>query len=689
MRISLSSSALVGRLALCVLVAQLWLSSETACAAESFSLHVDRYSAPAVELQSLKVVFRPLDSPSLSISVASMTAGEIQLNNIAINCAKTVLTSVDIECDELVGSIVHPKTNLPIALSGAVKLDLLAQSATLDLGLGVDGASARILGFVGSDGSGALTMSLASFQLALLQEVLARTGVASISGDVSGELQVQIEDFRPAHASFDLTFNELAFDTENGEYAGAGIKLKLTGDANYGSERVATELTLHWDAGEFLAGTLYLPTPESPMALALVAEVTASRLEIQEAVLDDGDALRVAIRSASMTWETPFDLQGVLTLERAMLEAVNRRYLGSLTAASGFASTEMQGEVSGQIRLDGLDRWHAELTLEDVFTDDNAGRFSVAGLSGQLSWSQPPVGAEGQLDWDGLSLYRINFGEANFRYAQTEDGISMLEPTTVPVMDGSLALKRFGIHYVDGEIQRFDLIATLNPISMEALSAALEWPRLSGSISGEIPAVRYRNGVVAIDGAVEFNAFDGRITLQDLRLERPFGVLPSMAANIEVDRIDLAILTRAFEFGLIEGQLSGHVRGLRMLNWSPVAFEAALANPKDDPTPHRISQRAVENISSIGGSGAGAALSRGFLSFFDDFSYHRLAITCTLKDDVCQMGGVEPTGSGGYYLVKGAGIPRLDVVGFAREVDWPTLVSRLKAASSAGEVTVN
>ena len=37
--------------------------------------------------------------------------------------------------------------------------------------------------------------------------------------------------------------------------------------------------------------------------------------------------------------------------------------------------------------------------------------------------------------------------------------------------------------------------------------------------------------------------------------------------------------------------------------------------------------------------------------------------------------------------VEGAGLPRIQVVGFRRRVDWPTLVSRLRAAT-AGQAPV-
>ena len=42
-------------------------------------------------------------------------------------------------------------------------------------------------------------------------------------------------------------------------------------------------------------------------------------------------------------------------------------------------------------------------------------------------------------------------------------------------------------------------------------------------------------------------------------------------------------------------------------------------------------------------------------------------------------------GTNSFTIVEGAGIPRLSVVGFNRQVDWPTLVERLAAVGS-GEV---
>ena len=120
-----------------------------------------------------------------------------------------------------------------------------------------------------------------------------------------------------------------------------------------------------------------------------------------------------------------------------------------------------------------------------------------------------------------------------------------------------------------------------------------------------------------------------------------------------------------------------------MESWRPVAFDAVFATPEGDKSRHRISQRAVDNISSIGGGGVGGVLSRSFLRFFEDFPYDRLGIRCRLENGICAMGGVAPApAADGYYLVKSRLLPpRLDVIGYADRVDWESLVAQIMAVT--------
>ena len=150
--------------------------------------------------------------------------------------------------------------------------------------------------------------------------------------------------------------------------------------------------------------------------------------------------------------------------------------------------------------------------------------------------------------------------------------------------------------------------------------------------------------------------------------------------------MDLETLTQTFDFGKITGKLDGEINQLRLSNWQPVVFDARFYTPNGDKSRRRISQKAVDNFSQIGG-GAGGILSRGFLRFFEDFSYQRLGLSCKLTNDVCEMNGVSEAEQG-YYIVKGGGLPpRINVVGYTRRVGWTDLIARLKSVSqSSGPV---
>jgi hypothetical protein len=118
------------------------------------------------------------------------------------------------------------------------------------------------------------------------------------------------------------------------------------------------------------------------------------------------------------------------------------------------------------------------------------------------------------------------------------------------------------------------------------------------------------------------------------------------------------------------------VQDLYLENWQPKRFFAWLGTPDDDDSTHRISQKAVNNLANIGGGGAADLISRSFLGVFETFSYDRIGIGCYLNKGICQMMGVETAGQG-YYIVKGGGLPRINVIGYNPQVDWQVLIERL------------
>ncbi len=58
-----------------------------------------------------------------------------------------------------------------------------------------------------------------------------------------------------------------------------------------------------------------------------------------------------------------------------------------------------------------------------------------------------------------------------------------------------------------------------------------------------------------------------------------------------------------------------------------------------------------------------------FLRYFDLFGYDKLGMGCYLHQGVCQLMGVNAVNEG-FYLVKGQGLPRVDVIAYNTQLDF-------------------
>jgi hypothetical protein len=373
-----------------------------------------------------------------------------------------------------------------------------------------------------------------------------------------------------------------------------------------------------------------------------------------------------------------------LQIEEAVLPAAYTRYLQPFLIGTVLDSLETAGRFEGSLGLAAGGLEHLRLTLDELHLDDKKRRFALYGASGLLDWhADPAVATESRLRWVGGNAYRLDFGAAELRLQSRGRDLRLPAPLRIPLLDGGLDIRRFELAAAGTPAMRVAFDAVLAPVSMERLCRALGWPVFGGTLSGTLPTMEYREGNLSVGGTLAANVFDGRVEVDRLRLEQPFGALPRLSADMKIRNIDLEAATNAFSFGRITGRLDGDVKNLRLLKWRPVAFDGRLYTTPGDNSRHRISQRAIENISDLGGGGAAGVLSRGFLRFFEDFAYDRIALGCRLQDGVCHMSGLESHRSGGYYIVKGRLLPRIDVIGFATRVSWDSFVEQLKSATQS------
>ena len=375
------------------------------------------------------------------------------------------------------------------------------------------------------------------------------------------------------------------------------------------------------------------------------------------------------------------------------LSVFNQAYLNNILSGSDYEALQLEGGIVAQIEKN-----KQRLKISTQFKDFSLAfneELSLLGLSGKLYWNNSKESSlkESQLSWQELTLNQLPLGQSSFSFIFQNDNLLLTSETDIPLFDGALHINSLNISQMfplassssvnNGLTLTID--GTIKPVSLGLVSTHFDWPLLDGTLSAVIPSTTYNEKHLTVGGAMMLQLFDGVIILKDLNVDDPLQDYAQLFANIDFNNLNLKSLTKTYNFGEIEGRVEGKLTGLELSAWQPVAFDAYLRTPQNDKSRHRISQRAIDNLSSLGG--ASGLLSRSFLSFFETFRYDKIGISCKLKNNICHMSGVEPKGNS-YYIVKGGGIPRIDVMGFQREVNWQVLTSRLKTIQRANEAVI-
>lgn len=575
-----------------------------------------------------------------------------------------------------------------VAATGSIAFDRKDDGLTVDLTIDGLATSARVVGRLNPDVD--VTVRVAQVPLSrVLEGVGAATPESIVLADGALALNVRAsETDNGPRLRGSWTLADLSFDSPDGRIAAAALRLEGALDVTLGADRVAFDATVKPRSGEALYDTFYSAfQPEWATSLRARGWFNDGRLQIDEFSLRDGDSLRVGGSLTIAEPETNARLTAAtVSVEQANFPLIRQRYLDGLFGAMGLESLTLAGAVSGNVTIADGAPIRAALDADGVDVSHEGSQATLDGLDLKWRWDADGDAPVSSMSWREGRVRAVTLGEARWQFQHAGDHLTLTEAGRLPVLNGALIVDSFAADFTTAGSPQIGFQGRIEPIALGDLTAAFGWPKFGGSVGGEIPGVTWRDGVLRMDGVLRARVFDGVVQVARVALERPFGVAPSFSAELEINGIDLEPLTEAFEFGRITGRLDGYAKGLRLVNWTPVAFDAAVATPRDDRSRRKISQRAVDNLSSLGGGPAGA-VSRTFLGVFEEFSYRRIGLSCRLANGVCDMAGAGPSEGGGYLIVQGSGLPRINVVGYQRRVDWRALVSRLAAATAgAGPV---
>jgi len=596
---------------------------------------------------------------ALELTISEISLENQRWRNVRVVCADFLWGQGRVECRKGEADI---GTRIPLSF-----VYVLVEQ-TLEVVLRPSAGEAWTLKSRLGEPTPSLRLEIENGSLSRLAQLLPADWPKLTAGLLSGV--ITLDGARRDRLAAELAVREVSFSDASGLHAAdkLGAQLRLAAQRKGGSwdYRVSFE----WSAGELYWQPLYL----RGAGHTLRAEGVTDERRIS---VTHGEARLAGIGElhGSAIWDRNANRLDRGDVTSGALEAgpLYSQVMKPFFFGTALGELRVEGETELAVHWRDSQLQSVEARLRSLSFEDLNRRFAVFDANGRIPWHRTEDTTV-ELEMKGGELLRVPFGRV--KLPLTMRGMRFrLGTVEIPMLDGVLTMRGFAMERPQ-EGWRWAFRGGLSPVSMERFTQAVGLPTMRGTVSAEIPRVSYARSTLDVDGALLFKVLDGTMTANNVKLIEPFGKAPRLAADLEARNIDLDLLTRAFSFGSITGRIDAAINGLELANWRPVKFDAKLESSAGE-YPRKISQRAVENITALGGAGAAAAIQGTFLRFFDQFGYQRLGLRCRLENGVCRMGGIEDVNQG-YVIVKGGGIPALSVLGYNRAVDWNELVDRLK-----------
>lgn len=633
--------------------------------ARSLSLTLGGIEAAGLRIDDVRLAIPDLKGGSATLSVARVTFGKSTWRNVTVRCAALEIVRDGVECTrgDLSVTVAGGNTVMPFRFRWQVASGTVEATAEPSSGEVWHLTTAR------TRESRTVRLSLTRADLALVRPLLPALAAWQAGGRLNGEVTVE-QSPQGTDIRLDLSFVEGRFADAEGAHAGEKLsgKLKLAARARDGRWQWRNDLS--WSSGEVYMAPIYLDSPG--MTMRSSGSIDGDRLELSALDVESDSLGRLSVRGVADLADKKI-LSASFATGDVPLERFAPAFLAPILASIAGPKLNWSGRfaAAGEVRNNALVA--AEVSLAGVSIRESRGRYALEDVNARIPWRED-ASTDARLDVARASWGQLPLGPVSLPLKLRGTAIRLAE-ARIPILDGEIVLE--DVRYTRGaERTNWRAAIAVTPVSMERLTAAMGWPRMAGVFSASIPGIHQDGSTIALDGALVVQVFDGFASVTDLRLIEPFGRLPRLFADVELRNLDLEALTRTFSFGSITGRIDGTLMGLELAGVHPLRFDARIESSPGDYR-KRISQRAVQNIGALGGAGAAAAIQRSVLRVFEEFSYGKLGMSCRLRDGVCEMGGVEAAPSG-YVMVKGAGIPSINVIGYNRRVDWDELLARLK-----------
>lgn len=294
----------------------------------------------------------------------------------------------------------------------------------------------------------------------------------------------------------------------------------------------------------------------------------------------------------------------------------------------------------------------------------------------------------GRASFSSLVVGGLHVGALTTGLRARADSLALDEALRIPLFGGTVALERLELVELFGASRRLETGITLSSLDVGEASRAFELLPLSGRMDGRFSRVRLSMDRLEVEGGGEVSLFGGTLKVSGISGEEILSRYPKLVFSADFEEIDLQQVTRTLDFGEMTGILRGHVHDCELFRGVPVRFEGMIETVERRGVSRTINVKAINNIAILGTGGGVSVLDKGIHKFFDEYTYGKLGIAMSLKNDAFLLRGLVHEGGREFFLRGRLPFP-IHVVNVqpGTTVSFRTMVERLKSLDFGAATT--
>ncbi len=498
-----------------------------------------------------------------------------------------------------------------------------------------------------------------------------------------------------------LELEALRFQNPDSSCVGEDLSMhtEINGEIDLRNDSIDLYAELRIKKGEVLYDRFYLNLAENGFIAHsnnMRYDISKASLQIPDLTLALNNILELKMNGSLIHSDQKQHLQCSVNLPGTDLKPIYRHFVLEpfQMETPGLKALDLAGMISAQLEFTGKGpditaigylHWdHGELSTGE-------GGLSMGGVhlvfpiwyqTEKIKHSLKPL--KGKVSVDTIIVPSILNQPLAVDLDADHEKLLVRSPTVFNLPGGDIQVGPISARNIFSPHPSFETALTLENFDINPLLSKMWSKPVKGAINGKLEPLFLEGSNLTSSGNIEFNVFDGKVTLADLGATGIFTAAPVLKFDAYIDDLSLAEITEGTPFGKIEGVLKGYVKNLEIAHGQPQRFKLLLETHEKKGVSQKVSLKAVDNIARIGGTQSPfMGLAGRFASIFDKFSYRKIGIRASLNNDVFRINGTIKEKETEYIMERG-GFSGVSIVNHNpdNQVGFKDMIKRIKRIQS-------